>query len=228
MNTPTCIALIPDGNRRWATKRNLPKIEGHMRGLHNFTTIAEAAFKAGIHHVVLWGASESNLQNREPVEVAYLFALLKDELTRRLEGDEQVRFSLCGAWERYTTDDSLPALVREVESKTAAHTERHLTLLFGYSGITELVEATNRAAHVALPVCRESIEAQLWTRHLPPVDLIVRTGVEHDPHLSDSFLPWQTGNAQLIFSEKTWPDFSTDDLAIALADYDARPRRKGA
>ena len=226
MTVPRCLVIIPDGNRRWARSHNHSQPVGHTYGLLNCRRIAKAAFERGVEHVVLWAASESNLHKRDPREIAFLFRLLKRELLYRSKRTDEIGFHLCGAWQEVNADLGLVELVEKAHRKTAAH-EKHLTVLFGYSGSTELVLAAEKAAQEGL-VTKDSIREHLWTSHVPDVDLLIRTGVEDDPHWSDLLLPWQLQNTQLYFSDVCWPAFTIAHLEAAFDDYARRVRRAGA
>ena len=227
MTVPKCLVIIPDGNRRWARKHCRREISGHTHGLLNCRLITRAAFELGVPHVVLWAASELNLYRRQPYEIKHIFRLLKRELRSRLEKTEEIGFHLCGAWQRFTQDERLAQLVREIHEKSAHHTKQQLTVLFGYSGRAELVDAFVRLSASGDEITEETIRKNLWTSHLPDVDLVIRTGVQSDPHWSDSLLPWQIHNTQLHFCAKEWPAFGVEDLRVALDDYAGRPRREG-
>ncbi len=225
---PKCLVIIPDGNRRWARKNHRRDITGHTRGLFNCRSITRAAFERGVTHVVLWAASELNLYRRPPNEIMHIFRLLKHELRSRLKNPEEIGFHLCGDWRRFTQDQELFMLADEVQEKSARYTKQQLTVLFGYSGRAELVDAIKKLSASGDEITPETIRRHLWTSHLPDVDLVIRTGVQNDPHWSDWLLLWQCGNSQLYFSAKDWPAFGVEDLQAAFEDYARRPRREGA
>lgn len=226
MTFPRSLVIVPDGNRRWAQSHGHSTQVGHIYGLFNCRRIANAAFEHSVEHVVLWVASESNLQKRNPREIKHLFRLLKKELLYRSKQASEIGFHLCGAWQEANSDPELIELVEEAHRRTAT-CEKHLTVLFGYSGITELVSAAARAAQVGV-VTKETIRKHLWTSHLPDIDLLIRTGVDDDPHWSDLLLPWQLQNTQLYFSKVCWPTFTVALLDAAFDDYTRRIRRVGA
>lgn len=228
MTIPSCLVIVPDGNRRWAREHHRLDTTGHTAGLLNCRRIVRAAFEQGVQHVVLWASSDLNLQRRPPQEIAHIFRLLKHELCHRIRDPEETGFHLCGAWQRFTQDQGLLRLVRMAHEKTARYVTRQLTILFGYSGRTELLEAFAQLSVSGEEVTQETIRGHLWTRHLPDVDLLIRTGTHGDPHWSDSLLPWQICNTQLHFSAKCWPEFTIEDLCVVLRDYAQRPRRGGA
>jgi undecaprenyl diphosphate synthase len=228
---PHHIAIIPDGNRRWAKKRHLPGWEGHRKGVQRFQEISEAAHEAGASYITFWGGSEDNLLERSKKEVHILTSLLKDELKRQLTSDEteknSVRFRLIGRWNDILKDSELATLASKLEEKTKAFTKKHLTLLFGYDGRREMAEAVAKIKNGErkIKIDYDSIKNALWTKDLPSVDLVVRTGGE--PHWSAGFMMWHTAYSQFYFTEKFWPEFTKLELQEALADYARRERRFG-
>jgi len=225
---PKCLAIIPDGNRRYAQANGLPAVEGHRRGLHNAREITRVAFECGVEHVVFWGASESNLNERSVEEKTNIFKLLKLELRQRLFRTEKVRFRLRGAWQEHATDSAIAEMARLVEERTAKYHEHQLTLLFGYDGERDIEQAVQKLHELQVRPTRQLIREHLWTAHLPDVDMLIRTGVDGDPHDSDAFLPLQRRNAQLVFSSLRWPDFEAEHLDAAFNDFAGRERRMGA
>lgn len=225
---PRCVSIIPDGNRRWAEMNHRTVYAGYERGLLNCRLVARAAFEQGVQHVVLWAASELNLQRRPAHELAFLFKLLKEELRSRIRNPEETGFHLCGAWERLAKDEVLADLVRTAHQKAARYRSQQLTVLFGYSGKTELLESFKKLSESGEVVTEETVRSHLWTSHLPDVDLLLRTGVHGDPHWSDALLPWQMINTQFHFTSKLWPDFTAEDLREVFRGFGKRPRRMGA
>lgn len=226
--TPKTIAIIPDGNRTWARGRGQPPMFGHAQAVANFPKIAEYAFEKGIEHLAIWLASELNLQKRSEEEVSYIFLLLKQELARYIEevDSKNARIYICGQWQKYRKDDELAKLIETVEAKTAHHT-KNLTILFGYSGVADLLHATEALQNSGEAVNPESFQKCLLSAHIPEVDLVIRTKGVH-PHWSDALLAWQSRNAELWFTPKLWPDFSPEDLQTAFDDYAKRERKLGA
>jgi|GEM_PF-492223 len=232
---PRCIALIPDGNRRFAAKHLRPKLWGHTQGLENLQTIARAAFDAGVEHVVVWAASESNLKNRPAAEIMYLVQLLKREIAERLRDPEGTRLYIRGSWRKHIEDAELDLLISNIETGTACFTRRHLTLLFGYSGKTDALEAAKKFFRHASVEGFDDISDDIFDRysataHIPNVDLIIRTGVDGTPNESDPFLPFKKQNAVLYFRRMPWPAFTAAHLRSVLKDYGKRSAalRKGA
>ena len=227
MNIPLSLVLIPDGNRTWAKKLGQPSTWGHTKGLETVQTIIDQAFKIGITHVVFWAASELNLRNRSEIEVNHLFKLMRSEMESRLAKSDQVKFKLVGAWQQFTNDQVFINLVSTLEKNTKDIKGKELTILFGYSGKTEMIEAIKELQKSDEHITDQSIRSHLWSGYLPDIDLVIRTGVNNDPHWSDSLLMWQTGNSQLYFTETSWPDFSATELQTAIDNYSHRLRKMG-
>src|SRR3989344_2974204 len=247
---PGCICITPDGNRRawrriqWLFQLFGRKSGAHERGLRTCREIIQAAFDAGVEHVVLWGASESNIQSRSSTEVYVLVDLLKNELRARIcdAGKEMTRFRICGNWRDYIRDLELDELITQAEKATAKYSCT-LTLLFCYSGETEVSEAylsilsgetTPEVLRDLSPKERkELLREHLWTSHVPKVDLHIRTGVKRlfgrmVPNVSDPLLPMQTQDTVLYYTTRLWPHFRRRHLKRALAVWAKRQLNRGA
>lgn len=228
---PLHVAIIMDGNGRWAKARGLPRTAGHERGVEALRRTVEAAGALGVTHLTVFSFSTENW--RRPVaEVSTLFMLLRAYLRRDLKRlkAEGVRIRVIG------TDDNVPddirALVAEAERETEANTRFNLTVAFNYGGREELVRAARRLARdVAAGAMRaETIDdaaltAALDTVDLPDPDLLIRTSGEKR---ISNFLLWQCAYAELYFTDTLWPDFSEADLRAALEEFARRERRYGA
>lgn len=150
------------------------------------------------------------------------------ELRQRLHRNDKVRFRLRGMWQEHTADSAIADMAQLVEQRTAKYEEHHLTLLFGYDGERDVEQATQQLFDQQVRPTKMLIREHLWTSHLPDVDILLRTGVDGDPHDSDAFLPLQRKNAQLVFSPLRWPEFDSDQLDAVFADFAGRERRLGA
>ena len=230
---PQHIAIIPDGNRRWAKSHGLPAGEGHRRGVKKFHEIIDEAFLRGVPCLTFWAASEDNLIKRSRLEVKLLVTLLQNELAseefqKRLIKDKvSVRF--VGRWNEILHDAGLSNAIHDIEQKTAQFQESHLTILFGYDGRREMAEAVKEIARSGEKASFDAIKSALSTGFLPPVDLVIRTGEEQVgwTHWSSGFMMWLTAQSQFYFTKTFWPGFSTKEFNQALAEYSERERRFG-
>ena len=213
------VAIIMDGNGRWALARGLPRLAGHRAGADALRRTVEAAPGLGISVLTLFAFSSDNWR-RPPEEVAGLMQLLAEHLRSETGrcAENGVRIEVIGRRDRLGGE--LPAAIAQAETATGAGARLQLRIAVDYSGRDAIAEAVRQAAHAGL-VCRECLEEQLG----PPVDLLIRTGGEQ--RLSD-FLLWECAYAELIFSRRMWPDFGAADLEAALRQFHTRQRRFGA
>jgi len=229
-NAPLHVAIIMDGNGRWATRRGLPRIMGHKKGVERVREIVRAAPGLGITTLTLYAFSSENWR-RPADEVSGLMGLLKSFLTRELDElcANGVRLAVIGETER------LPADVREVLdaaiTRTSGNRRLNLNLALSYGGRGEIVHAARRIAARCLngEIAPDDIGEELFSAHLhtagqPDPDLLIRTGGEQ--RLSN-FLLWQLSYAELCFVPAPWPEFDAGELERALADFRKRERRFG-
>ena len=226
---PRHVAIIMDGNGRWAKKKHLPRFAGHKAGVDAVRRVARAARAMGIEALTLYAFSSENWRRPED-EVADLMGLLRlfirsdiDELAR-----ENVRLRVIGDYRRFAPD--LVMLVDNAIARTAANTGPILAIALNYGAQAEMVAAARRLAErvkQGMPVeaiDADAIEAELDTRDLPPLDLMIRTSGEQ--RLSN-FLLWQAAYAELLFVDTLWPDFDAGALRDAVAQFGHRQRRFG-
>lgn len=222
------IAIIPDGNRRWAKKKGLLAWKGHEAGVSRAEEIMRSAFDAGVEYFTFWAASISNLEKRPAEEVEVLVRVLKQYIQNFLKSQEltkrEVRFQLIGKGVAMVADKELSEAVAELEQQTRPFSKHFVTVLFGYDGQMEMLEAIG-AMRSEKNITEKEVRKHLSTGFLPDVDLVIRTGGE--PHWSAGFLMWQTANSQFYFTETFWPDFDQEELQKAFADYKMRERRLG-
>jgi undecaprenyl diphosphate synthase len=221
------VAIIPDGNRRWAQKRRRNSIFGHNKGHKSFEEVLKRALDLDIYCISFWGMSADNLDKRDAREIKGLLSLFKKVMSKSL-GDKNlkkhdVRISILGEWKK-RLPKSLVKLFDKVIRETRDRKEHILNLLICYDGKAEMQHAFVKARNSKLRSA--SPKHFLSTSELPPVDLVIRTG--GDPHMSAGFMMWDTADAQLHFSNKLWPDFTPDDFEMAVDDYMKRQRRFGA
>jgi undecaprenyl diphosphate synthase len=221
---PRHVAIIMDGNGRWAEVRGLPRVAGHREGADAVRAVTRAARRVGLQALTLYAFSSENWGRPED-EVGALMQLLADflESERGEMMQNAIRLNAIGELER------LPTSVREklasVRAETAGNRGMTLTLALSYGGRQEIVAAARRAAQArGAALEAEDLEAALWTAGLPELDLLVRTSGERR---ISNFLLWQAAYAELVFTEVLWPDFRDAELFAAIADYQTRERRFG-
>lgn len=226
---PRHIAIIPDGNRRWATERNLEPWEGHEAGAKNTEKLIHEAKRLGIREITFWGSSLENLIKRPVLESKALLRIYETYFKELLESDaihkDEVKIRFIGRWEEQFPA-SLKKIMYECIEATKDYNKHFLNFLLAYSGDDEMLNAVKTLSQSqGIEITRESLKNALLTRDLPPVDLLIRTGGE--PHLSAGFMMWDIANTQFFFSEKYYPDFDESSLGEALVDYASRGRRFG-
>ncbi|MEE4346393.1 MAG: polyprenyl diphosphate synthase [Paracoccaceae bacterium] len=228
---PRHVAIIMDGNGRWATMRGRPRLFGHHAGAKRVREIVEACPDLGVKYLTIFAFSTENWK-RTQVEVAGLMSLFRRYITReaRQLRDEGVRVRFIG--DRVRLDNKLISLMDELELITSQNDRVHLTIALNYGGRDEVARATKRLAQdVALgrlnpkDVDEETLPKYLDTYVLPDPDLVIRTSGE--ARISN-FLLWQSAYAEYEFVDTLWPDFSREEFARLLQGYGARDRRFGA
>lgn len=227
---PRHVAIIMDGNGRWAKARRLPRIAGHRRGVEAARKVVRAAGDLGIEVLTLYAFSSENW--RRPVEeVTDLMGLLRHFILADIDelAEAGVRLRVIGNYRALKPD--LVKLIDGALARTASNTGTTLVVALNYGAQNELAHAARTlAARVAAgeisadDITADRIEAELETHGLPPVDLLIRTSGEH--RLSN-FLLWQCAYAELLFVDTLWPDFDGDSLKAALDDFARRERRFG-
>jgi len=228
---PHHIAIIPDGNRRWAKTRGLDPWRGHEAGAENSEILIREARRLGVRELSFWGSSIENLEKRPVAEKRELLRIYSEYFRKLLHDreimEEGVRVRFIGRWEERFPDD-LRRVLMDISEKTGENSRYFLNFFLAYSGDDDMVEAFRKAVRMALQpetITPKIVKSCLSTRDIAPVDLLIRTG--GDPHLSAGFLMWETANSQLFFSEKAYPEFGPDCLSEAVADYSERERRLG-
>jgi undecaprenyl diphosphate synthase len=221
------VAIIMDGNGRWATRRGLPRAAGHRSGALAVRRVAQAAPELGITTLTLFALSGDNLQ-RPPLEVGTLFRLfahyLDDEADRCAA--HGVRLSVIGRRDRLPAP--LVAAIQHAERRTAHGSLMHLRIAIDYSARAAIVHAAAAAMAHPAALTTDALAARLahgdGCTPSPDVDLLIRAGGEQ--RLSD-FMLWECAYAELLFTPRMWPDFTADDLSAAVADFRQRERRFG-
>jgi undecaprenyl diphosphate synthase len=229
--TPIHVAIIMDGNGRWAQAHGLPRFEGHRRGVEAVRRAVRSAIEHGVRYLTVYSFSSENWR-RPPDEVAMLMGLLKRFIRNDLAELNQngVRVRIIG--QRETLAPDIVSLLDEAESLTRDNRGLTLTVAFNYGARREIVEAARRLAIEVREgrldpnsIGQDEFAARLETAELPDPDLIIRTSGEM--RLSN-FLLWQSAYAELVFLPILWPDFDDAAFVSALDQYAARERRFGA
>ena len=228
---PQHVAIIMDGNGRWAGHRSLKRFLGHQQGANSVQLVTETASRIGLPWLTLYAFSLENNLRRPRAEVNFLMRLLKTYLESNLQRmmDNNVRMKYIGR------THELPAEVQEkmlwAEEATAANTGTTLTLALNYGGRSELVDAFHALAaeikhkHISpAHICEDDISRHLYTAHMPDPDLLIRTSGEM--RLSN-YLLWQIAYTEIYVTERLWPDFRGIHLLEAMADFQRRERRYG-
>jgi undecaprenyl diphosphate synthase len=227
---PRHVAVIMDGNGRWAKARRLPRIAGHRRGVEAAREVVRAAGELGIEVLTLYAFSSENWR-RPADEISDLMGLLRrfivDDIEELAEAGVQLR--VIGDYHAFQPD--VVRLIGDAIARTASNTRTRLVIALNYGSQNELARAArllaDRVRHGDLApeaIDAETLSSALYTADLPPVDLLIRTSGER--RLSN-FLLWQAAYAELLFVDTLWPDFGRDELAAAIADFAQRERRFG-
>jgi undecaprenyl diphosphate synthase len=227
-NVPQHIAIIMDGNGRWAQQRGLERSQGHQAGAATVRKLVEHALNLGVRYLTLYTFSTENW-NRPMAEVAALMALLFESIEEEIFVKNNVAFRIIGDL------DKLPENVRErldaCVERTAANDSMTLVLALSYSAKWEITEAVRSIAsrvqqgEIALADIDDNlISSELTTNFMPDPDLLIRTGKEQ--RLSN-FLLWQAAYSEFYFTEVLWPDFGKEELCKAVYEYQKRQRRYG-
>lgn len=220
---PRHIAIVMDGNGRWARKRLLPRIAGHRQGVEALRVCMRACVARGIEVLTVFAFSSENWQ-RPPDEVSGLMDLMARALGAEVPELRKNGIALRFVGERAGLSERLRSGLAQAESDTCAGTRMQLNICFNYGGRWDIVQAAARLAAEGAPVTEQALAGALALAHAPDPDLLIRTGGEQR---ISNFLLWQCAYSELYFSEQLWPDFNEAALDEALATYAARERRFG-
>ncbi len=227
---PAHVAIIMDGNGRWAKARGLPRTAGHKRGAEAVRRTVECARELGISYLTLYAFSAENWK-RPSTEVTDLMGLLRLYLRNEVRNLHKngIRLKVVGDRSRLGAD--IVALIADSEALTAANSALTLTLALSYGGRQEITEAARRIAREVAEgrltpeqVDEDAMAARLFTTGMPDPDLVIRTSGEKR---ISNFLLWQSAYAELVFLDVLWPDFGRGELEAAIRDFHGRERRYG-
>jgi undecaprenyl diphosphate synthase len=228
---PRHVAIIMDGNGRWARKRHLPRAAGHVAGVTAVRAIVRTATDIGLEYLTLYAFSSENWK-RPALEVNHLMGLFRSYFREDVDElvDRNVRMRIIGNRSRSAPD--ILDMIEEGEARTAMNTGLVLTFAFDYGAQEEIAAAARAMAEAAArgeldpaQITPQFLVGHLSTSGLPDPDLVIRTGGEH--RLSN-FLLWQTAYSELMFLDTLWPDFSRGEFLEALSAYSQRERRFGS
>jgi undecaprenyl diphosphate synthase len=230
-NLPNHLAIIPDGNRRWAKERGLNPWDGHEAGARNTEKLIDYALKGGVVCLTIWGSSIDNLKKRPIQEKRALLDIYKKYFTKILANEDidkqEARINFIGRWEEQFPD-SLKSIIYAVIKKTKKYEKKMLNFMLAYNGDDDMLQAIQKLqdkCEKKIKITSKLVKENLMTSKLPAVDYLIRTG--GDAHLSAGFMMWDVSNAQLYFAKEMFPDFNEDKLADALGEYASRQRRFG-
>jgi undecaprenyl diphosphate synthase len=223
---PQHIAIIMDGNGRWAAKRKLPRIAGHTKGVEAVRNIVRACIERGVAYLTLFAFSSENW--RRPVEeVSLLMRLFTKALEREvtLLDENQIRLKIVGDLSAFSP--VIQNLIQQAETRTAQHQRLTLTIAANYGGRWDILQAMQKlldSGQTLSPINEEKLSPYLSMSYAPEPDLFIRTGGEQR---ISNFLLWQLAYAELYFTDVFWPDFNATELEQALSCYQQRERRFG-
>lgn len=232
MSMPKHIAIVPDGNRRWAKKRGLTLAQGYDKGIRKIGDVLKWCKEYDIRVLSMWGFSTDNAK-RNPEEINKLFGLFRKYLSEIIEeskkkGEEEKRkydVRVCFFGRRELFPQEIKSAMGQIEGMTKNNKTYRLNLLLGYGGHEEIVDAVNAMIREGVKVVDEAaLAGHLYTAGIPNPDMVIRTSGEQ--RLS-GLMPWQTTYSELYFSRKLWPDFTKEDFGRAIKEYDRRTRRFG-
>jgi undecaprenyl diphosphate synthase len=221
------IAIIMDGNGRWARRRGLPVAAGHRAGTRALRRTVEAAIDLGIQSLTVYAFSTENWL-RPPAEVDALMEIFGETIERELPdlAKQGVRTRFLGRRDRVSAE--LRDRMEDLEARTADRDRLNLWIAFDYGGRAELADAARRLVHAGIgpdEIDEEVVARHLYAPELPDPDLLIRTSGELR---ISNFLLWQAAYSELVFTDRRWPEFGAEDLRAAVVEYAARQRRFGA
>ncbi|MDE6435302.1 MAG: isoprenyl transferase [Lachnospiraceae bacterium] len=230
LNIPRHVAIIMDGNGRWAKKRNLPRKYGHKKGANTVEQIIEDGYNMGIEYITVYAFSTENWKRSEE-EVSALMTLLQNYLINCIERSTKNNMQVRVIGDKTGLSDSIVKKITELEEVTKTATGLKFTIAINYGGRDEIRRAVTKIAediadHKLLPkdITEDLISSYLDTKGLPDPDLLIRTSGEE--RLSN-YLPWQLAYTEFYFTDVLWPDFTKEDLLTAIRYYNGRERRFG-
>lgn len=220
---PQHIAIVMDGNGRWAKQRYLPRVAGHRQGVESLRRCVRACSDRGVKVLTVFAFSSENW-NRPNEEVSGLMDLLGGALAREVKPLNDSGVRICFIGDRSRMSDKVRAGFSRAELDTQANTRITLNVCFNYGGRWDITQAANKLVAQRLPVTEANLDKAMALAHVGDPDLVIRTGGEYR---MSNFLLWQSAYSELYFTDALWPDFDEAALDAAIADFAGRERRFG-
>ena len=222
-SVPEHVAIVMDGNGRWAQARHLPRVAGHRQGIEALRSCVRHAAQRGVKVLTVFAFSSENWK-RPGEEVSYLMGLLVRAVRREIAEFKQAGVVVRFVGERSGLAEEVRASIDSAETQTVAGQGLHLNVCFNYGGRWDIVQAAQSLQGRNLDITEQSLDRVLALSHAPDPDLVIRTGGEKR---ISNFLLWQAAYSELVFSDLLWPDFDGAALDLALDEYARRERRFG-
>lgn len=224
MNKINHVAIIMDGNGRWALKKNKPRNFGHQEGLKNISSLIEFAKKNKIKFLTLFVFSLDNWK-RSKKEVNFLFNLLEKFLDKNTEELIKKKIKIKSIGERKKLSKKLINKIKKVEKMSSINYDITVNLAFNYSSKTEIIESFKKSIKQKVKITKDIVKKNLYTQNIPDPELLIRTGGQN--RLSD-FMLWQMSYTEIFFLKKLWPDFNKNDFKKILQEYKKIKRNFGS
>ena len=224
MNKINHVAIIMDGNGRWALKRNKPRNFGHQEGLKNISSLIEFAKKNKIKFLTLFVFSLDNWK-RSKKEVNFLFNLLEKFLDKNIDKLIKKKIKIKSIGEKKKLSKKLINKIKKVEKLSSINYDITVNLAFNYSSKTEIIESFKKTIKQKVKITKDIVKKNLYTKNIPDPELLIRTGGQN--RLSD-FMLWQMSYTEIFFVKKLWPDFNKNDFKKILQEYKKIKRNFGS
>jgi undecaprenyl diphosphate synthase len=222
-NIPHHIAIVMDGNGRWAKQRYLPRVAGHRQGVDALRRCVRACSDRGVKVLTVFAFSSENW-NRPPEEVSGLMDLLAGALSREIQPLSASGVRICFVGDRSRMSDKVRAGFARAEQETLGNTRITFNVCFNYGGRWDIAQAAHKLIAKGEPLTELNLDRAMALSHVADPDLLIRTGGEHR---ISNFLLWQSAYSELYFTDTLWPDFDEAALDAAIADFAGRERRFG-
>ena len=224
------IAIIMDGNRRWAKEKNLPSAFGHKKGVDALKTTLKACHEFGVKYLTVYAFSTENW-NRKPEEVSFLMNLLAETISNEIDEMDRNNVVLTFIGDLTKLNDKLQGILYAAMDKTKSNSGVNLQIAFNYGGRDEIVNAVKTISQKvksgeisADDITEDTISSELYTKSIPDPDLLIRTGGELRV---SNYLLWQIAYSEILVTDTYWPEFNKDSLAEAIIEFKNRQRRFG-